>query len=349
MAMTTTANPADVANRLQTHFSKQLLAHAVDTLRLSEFAMKADLPAKSGSKTIRFFKKRVADASQVGALTEGTAIATFTEVALSYVDVTLQQWGEATKISDILRLIDLFPTLKMNIDTMGEDCALQADCVCRDAIVANPSASTWIADTQSTLYGSNGAQERFADQITDVATASATRFATLLANTAANGKLTRAKALTCVTQLKVNKAPKINGGYVCVVPPQMTHDIRQDTDWLEAAKYSDVKKLYNDEIGSLDGVRYVEATNPFIEGSTYGTYSATGAVFSALFLGKNAFGAPKLTGTKSPWSPQIIICDKPDKSDPVNQFVTAGWKAFWASILLDSSYVVALRGKSTFQ
>lgn len=347
MSMTTLANPADVADRLQTVFTKKLLEHAKPTLRLAEFAMKRPLPQNSGSKTIRFFRKRVADASQVQKLTEGTPITTFTEVALTKVDVELQQYGEATKISDVLKLIDMYPVLQMNIATMGEDCALQADTVVRDALVANPAASAWVPDTQTTLYGSNGAQERFASAIADITTTSANRFATLLAAAAADSKLTRAKALTAVTQLKVNNTPKVNGKYVCVVPPQLVHDLRQDTDWLDAAKYSAVSKLYNDEIGELDGVRYVEATNPFIEGNTYGTYNAAGTILSALYFGRDAFGAPELAGN-SPYSPRIIVNDKPDKSDPLNQFCTAGWKSFWASILLNSSFIVAVRAKSTY-
>jgi N4-gp56 family major capsid protein len=347
MAMTTTANPADVANRLQTFFSKKLLEHAQHTLRLADFAMKAPLPRNSGSKTIRFFRPRAADASQVQKPTEGVAISTFTEVALAYVDVTLQQFAQATKVSDVLKLIDLFPVLQMNIATMGEDCALQMDSFLRDALVANAAASSWLPAGQTTLYGSNGAQERFGNAITDITTASATRYANLLAAASADSKLTRAKALTCVTQLKVNKTPKINGKYVCIVPPQLVHDLRQDADWLDAAKYSSVQKLYNDEIGELDGVRYVEATNPFIEGATYGAYNSAGTVFTAFYFGKDAYGAPELSGN-SPYKPSVMICDKPDKSDPANQFVTATWKAFWGAILLNSSFVVALRAKTTY-
>lgn len=151
MAATTTANPADVADRLRIYFTNKLQEHAKHSLRLSEFASKAPLPKGSGSKSIRFFRKRTADAAQVQKLTEGTPINTFTEVALTKVDVELQQFGEATKISDILRLIDLFPVLQMNIATMGEDAALQADSLLRDAIIANPAASDWVADAQSTL------------------------------------------------------------------------------------------------------------------------------------------------------------------------------------------------------
>lgn len=347
MAMTTTGNPADVANRLQTYFSKKLLEHAKHTLRLSEFGMKGELPANSGSKTIRFFRKREADSSQVGKLTEGVAIATFTEAALTYVDATLIQVGEATKISDVLQMIDIFPALKMNIESMGEDCALKCDDMCRNAIVSNAAiAAHGLIGTETTLYNSNGLSERFAGVSNTLN--SATDFGAFNSLSAANAKITRARALGCVTQLATKKAPKINGKYVGLISPEVKHDFMQDGDVLAAFQQSTPDRLWKGQLGDVDGVTYVEATNPFREGATYGTYSASGANFTTLFLGKDAFGVPKLGGTASPWSPSVNILNKADKSDPANQFALAVWKAFYTAILLNANFVVAFRSKSTF-
>lgn len=333
MAMMTTGNPADVANRLQTHFSRKLLPHVQNTLRLAEFGQQAELPKNAGSKTIRFFRKREAKTDDIVTLTEGVAPTTFTEVTMEYVDATLVQYGEVTKISDVLEWLDIFNTLKEATETMGEDAGLHLDTVTRNAIIAG-------------YQNIDNRHERFAG-VTNTLDSSAD-FATFHALTNANGKVTRSIALGCVTQLKVSKAPKINGEYVCVIPPQLTHDLRKDTDWLEAAKYSSVKHLYKDEIGSLDGVRYVEATNPFIEGSTYGTFSAAGPNFTAMFLGKGMFGVPKLAGTSSPRAPKIIVTRGNDKADPLDQFCLAGWKTFWTAKVLNQSFGVLLRAKTTF-
>ena len=68
--ITSTTSPVAAADRLRTYFSRKLLHTAQETLRLGEFAMKADLPGKSGSKTIRFWKKRAAATTDVVALSE---------------------------------------------------------------------------------------------------------------------------------------------------------------------------------------------------------------------------------------------------------------------------------------
>lgn len=335
MAMTTTSNPADVANRLQIYFSRKLLQHAINTLRLNEFGQQADLPKNQGSKEIRWFRKRRAKTDDVVALTEGVPISTFTEVEMEPITATLAQFGEATKISDILRMIDIFNPLNENIATMGEDAALHADTITRNAIIAG-------------MLNSNNPNERFAGVANTGV--SATDFATLVAAQAADAKLTRAAALGAVTRLKSRAcmAPRIGAEYICLVPAELTHDLAQDKDWLEAAKYSNVQALYKGEIGKLDGVRYIEHTNPFVESTTYGTFNGAGGIYSALFFGRDFFGVPKLAGTSSPWKPQVIINDKPDKSDPLNQFVTAGWKVFWQAKLLNNLFGVVLRAKTTF-
>lgn len=332
MALQTLANPATVADRLQTYFSKLLLQHAVHELVLGQFGMKAELPQKASSKTIRFFRREEADSSRVSALTEGVPLATYSEISLEYVDVTLGQLGEIVKLSDVLEMVDAYEPLQQNIAGMGEDAALKADDVIRNQIVAD-------------MQNLDNGQERFAGiaQTND----GSVDFASAFAAASSVTKLTRTAALSAATQLKKNKAPKINGRYIGVISPEVAHDLRGDTDWLEAAKYSNVQALYNGEVGVLDGIRYIETTNPHRE-NAYGTYNAAGALYSNFFLGNNAYGTPKMAGTSSPFAPKVTILDKADKSDPLNQFMMAGWKVFWAAKVLNSNWVVNVRSKSTF-
>jgi N4-gp56 family major capsid protein len=307
----------------QKHFSKKLLEHAVQELRLNEFATEADLPRNAGAKTITFFRPSEADASQVQELEEGTPISTFRDIVYTPVEVTLKQLGEASKITDIATMTGLFDALKQSIATMGEDCALDADSRTRNVL----------------CHASTGLYKRYAGGFAS--------FASLAAAAVADAKLTGADVLDAATSLKNSRAPRLNGGYVAVIPPSCSRDIMRDDDWLETAKYSQAMKLYKGEIGSLWGVRFVEATNPMLEAAE-GTYNAAGTILTTVVLGRGAFGVPKLAGTKSPWKPSVIINDKPDKSDPLNQFITAGWKAYWASMVLDRRFGRALRSKTAF-
>ena len=317
----------------QTHFSKKLLDHAVQELRLNEFAMEAELPKNLGSKVIQWFRPDVGAASNVQTLTEGTPISTFRDVTYSAVSATLAQYGEAAKITDIVNMTSLFDALSQSIDTMGEDCALFADELTRAQLI----------------HASTGLTKMYAQGLAD--------FAATIAATVAASKLTGADLLRAATRLLINRAPKIDGNYVAIIPPQCSYDIKRDGDFLETAKYSNAKALYKNEIGTLWGVRCVEATNPHMEDETEGTYDSDlsggsgntlGLVYSTIVTGKGAYGVPKLAGTQSPWKPSIIINDKPDKSDPLNQFVTAGWKSFWTAKVLNANYGICLRGRSGF-
>lgn len=339
MATQTTTNPADVANRFQTYFSRKMLAPIENNLVLHQFAdAPEDVPANKGAKTIRFFRRRPASTTDVVSLTEGTPITTFTEVTTGYVDCTLAQQGEATKLSDVLMATDIFNWLQHSIETMGEDCALNFDTVTRNVL-------------RTAMNNTNGLFERFAG-VTNTLN-SGNDFASMMALSAANASFTRLRALACMTQLSANKIPAIKGNYVAVTCPEVMHDIRQDTTWLEAAKYSQPQKIWNREVITLDGVRYIEQNNPFRE-TTYGTFAAAGAAYTTWFLGRQAYGCPKLSKLGNPLKPQVIINNRPDKADPLNQFVTAGWKAYWNATPLwtnlsgDPIRLVQFRSKSTF-
>lgn len=328
-----TIDTSSLSDQYQTYFSKQLLDHAVQKVVLDQFALKADLPKKKGAKTIRWFRPGAADATQVQTLSEGTPINTFRSITYAYVEATLAQYGEAAKITDIVTMTELFDALKQAIETMGEDCALHADGIVRAVL----------------SHASTGLTKRYSGAAAD--------FAALQALSLANGKITAADILDSVTKLEINRAPKLGAGYVALVVPQIQRDLIRDSDLLDPAKYQDKAMIAKGEIGMAWGARIVGHTNPFTEDETEGTHATsfsaagtntTGFIYSTYIVGRGAYGTPKLEGTQSPMKPSIIINNKPDKSDPLNQFMTAGWKSFWTAKVLNANFGICLRSKSTF-
>lgn len=324
---------SSLADQYQTYFSKKLLDHAVNTLVLDQFALKADLPAKKGAKTIRWFRPGAADSTQVQTLSEGVPISTFRSITYAYVEATMAQYGEAAKITDIVTMTELFDALEQAIETMGEDCALHSD-----GLVAAVLS-----------HASTGLAKRYSG--------GAANFAALQALSLANGKITGADILDAVTGLRVNKAPKLGAGFVATYVPQVERDLLRDADIIDAAKYQDKSVIAKGECGMAWGARLVSHTNAFTEDETEGTLATTfsaagtnttGFIYSTHIVGKGAYGAPKLAGTQSPNKPQVIINNKPDKSDPLNQFMTAGWKSFWAAKVLNATFGYTLRSKSTW-
>lgn len=345
MAAVTTSNPADFANRIQTYFNPKLLKALDFELRLAEYGMRKAYPAHG--TTIRFFRPRAANTTGVGTVSEGTTPATLTEVAVGHVDVTLSQRGALATVTDLVQAIDLLNTVSLYVETMGKDAALDMDTVIRNALVAG------LADSDAT-YGANYF-ERFAG-VAPTADSSAD-FATMHALTAANGKFTRARHLANITQLKAARVPTIGGMYPVLTPPEVFMDIRTDSDWVAAATQVNNKALYKHGEIELDGGVFISHDNAFREGATYKTFSATGANFTVLYLGKDAFGCPELSNKRaggSQMGPRISVLANADKTDPLNLKTFIAWKAFWGakpfitSVTGDVPHYLQFRCKSTF-
>jgi N4-gp56 family major capsid protein len=319
---TMTTSTAGLLSQYQDHFSKDLLKYAIQELRLNEFAQKAKLPKNVGSKTISLFRFGEASSSHVQTLVEGVTPGVTREVALTKIDITLTQYGELAKITDVMGMVQLFDGLKQAITSMGEDAALKADDITRDEVVTN-------------------GVKRYSQANAN--------YAALAAATVANAKFLATDVLDIVTRLKVNRAHRIRGNVVCVLPPQISRDVQNDPDWKEASKYAGATQIFKGELGMLHGCIFVEATNPFIENSAgaEGTYDANGNIFSSIFTGADAFGCAELSG-ESPFSPRVIITKGADKSDPLDQLMTAGWKSFNAAKLLNANWCRVYKAKTAF-
>ena len=322
---TTSTTLTDQYQRL---YSQELLEHAKAELKLNQFGAKKELPRKRGATTIRWFRRMAVtptSLSQVQTLSEGVPISTFTQYTYGYVDAGLVQYGEALRYSDIVGWTALLDVLDDGITYLGENCAQKADDL------------TWAAICHATT----GLQKRY--------TGVTQTFAGLGALTGTTGKYVSTDGLAALTRLRIDKAPRAAGGvYVGIIGPQVAFDLKRDTTWVTASSYSAVKQLFQGEIGELDGIRYVETNNNWGESSTEGTRdTATPTIFASVFTGRDSYGVVNLTG-KGPNSPAINIVDKADHADPLNQTLICGWSAFYSSVVLNNTFGVVHRSKSSF-
>lgn len=327
MALMTTSTSA-LSNQFQTTFNKKLLARAMQEVKLDQFATKVPFPKNAGAKTIRFFRQQAGAASNVSTLSEGVPLTTYSEIGLDYVEATLVQYGEVYKISDVLGMTELFSTLLGSRERMAEDAALHADQIVRNVIVAGVTGAT------EKLYAGT-----------------ATTFNALVALTTDTGKLTIRDLLRAMTQLEINRTPRKNGEYFAVVPPQVAYDLMLDTQFfIPVNTYQDKTQVIKGEVGKWFNVRVVVATVPFREANTNGTegtFASTGPIFTSIVVGSDAYGTPIMSGN-SPYSPHIYINDTADKSDPLNQTVLAGFKTYWAALMLNAAWAVTIRSKTSF-
>jgi N4-gp56 family major capsid protein len=333
MAINTTV----VSNTIQPKYSKKLLDRAVQVTRLIDYGTKGQLEAHMGATSVTFFQPPEADLSATGApatLTEGTAPSNDRDFSFTPINVPLVQIGQKGRITDVATTVGLIKFLDTMIELFGDEFALDVDTRIRNVL----------------CHATTGLTKRYAQALVD--------HDALKAATLANGKLIPRDLLDAKTRLFVNRAPTIGGDYVAIVPPQGTRDLLNDAEFREVVRNNNAEKIFKGEIGTYYGLRVAEATNPFQEDETEGAFATsfsgagtntTGLIYSTIVTGKGAYGVvdmPKLGGVAK--KPQIIILDQPDKTDPLGQYVSVAWKAYWANKVLRQSWGITLRHKTQF-
>lgn len=330
---------------LRRYYDPKLIATAKDNLQLAKLAQKKQLPKNMGTDgTVAFFRRKattlttggvVNDSTTgnaaVSTLTDGTVITARRDAAdYERVNVTLAQYGSVAEISDRCSWQMLFNLLKDTITLFGEEAALFLDRKLADALIAG------------VLSGNK------------VYAGGATSTTTLQALSQSAGKLTMAEILTAVTKIKALRGSMIDGYAYAVTPVQCTVDIQQDADWIDAMNYSDPKNRIKGELGSYGSVKFVETTNPYVEDgadNAEGTFDSSGVaandIYSTFVIGRDAFGCVELSG-QGPYAPSTVVLNSADKSDPLNQKILAGWKAFWAAVVLNNNWYSIIRSKATF-
>lgn len=213
---------------ISAHIADELLMIAKKNVVFQQIGEKAKLPPGE-SKTFQFNRyERLALPSVV--LTEGTPPSS-TNMALTTVSAVSDQWGAYIAISDVAQLTIKHPLLSVAIELLGYQAAELVDREIINVLLAGTSVS----------YGG----------------AAATRAALATIST---DSFADAVAQKVVAHLRSRGAyPYESQNYVGVIDPQMEQDITQASNsaFLYASAYSNVKALFNGEIGMWRGVRWM--------------------------------------------------------------------------------------------
>lgn len=324
----------ELLHQFQTKYNKDLLKRAIQLTVLDQFATKMPFPKNMGAKKMRFFRQESGASSNVSTITEGTLLATLSEIGLDYVEATMAQYGQRYNISDVLGKTELISTLLGVKSRIAEESALHADDIVRDALCKNTGSGPGLDSIQATRMYAQGAAS----------------FAALSSAGLSASTLTIEDVLRAMTQLQINRAPKKNGKYYLVVPPQLAFNLMLDVKYfIPVGTYQDKGNIVKGEVGTWWGVSIVVATNPFREtiSGTEGTFVSGGGIYDAIATGMDAFGTPQMAG-ESEYNPKIKIIDTPDKLDALNQWTVVAWSSYWCAQTLNANWVIALKAKTSF-
>lgn len=306
---TTSQVPAAVSS----FYDRNLLERAVPNFIHLRFAQFRDLP-KNNSDTIKF-RKYANLAAATTPLSEGVTPA---GSQLSVTDITAQvrQYGDFVTLTDFLLMTTLDPILMETSDILGDQAGNTLDILTRDTL-------------------SGGTTIQYAST------------ATGRGDVTAAMKLNLAEVKEMVRTLKNNIAPKItdfvdptdgvstkpiNRAYVGFLHPNVTFDLKGDSDFLEVQEYSQPADRMPDEVGAIDEVRFLESTNAKVFA---GQGNGGADVYSTVIVGKNAYGASRITGEAL----HMIVKQLGSGEDPLNQRATSGWKATFVAKRLQETWM----------
>ena len=332
MAGITDSSSIGITNSLQAYFSKELLKQITQNLVLDQFAKRQALPEKAGKNSVRFFRYVEPETSNIKALSEGDghtggtawAKGAYKEMTLEYVDVSLAQVGQVIGISDLLTAQELFNHLEQATTVNGQDAALQLD---------NKIGYTLGDDTSIT-----GGTTITANKINRFAGAAAYYAATPTSAQVMSGL----ELLDPATALKVNNAPTTSGYYTAVADPRVLRDLQNDSDWISSRHYGDPDAIFKGEVGKYAGIRCIESTNSYRTAAGNATarvtYSGSGNTYSTFVFGDQAYGVVDLA-SQSPYGPKMQIAQGPDKTDPLGQLTTIGFKTYYGQAILQPKFL----------
>lgn len=299
----------------KTYYSDYLIDMAEPELVHDRWGQKRPIP-RNGGKTVEF-RKYDSLPKATTPITEGVT-PNGQKMSVSAITCEVKQYGGYVTLSDILTM------------TAIDNNVLEAT-----KMIAGQAGRTLDTITREILMG--GTNVQYAEgQVTSRAA---------LVGGAASGNmyLTVDCINRAVRYLKKVNARKIDGYYIGIIHPDCEYDLMKDPNWKYPHQYRDTANIYENEIGEIGGVRFVETS----EAKIFKGAGASGRdVYATLILGEDAYGTTEISG--GGLEHIVKQLGSGGTADPLNQRATVGWKATKGVVRLVEQYMVRIETASTF-
>ena len=310
-----TTGASGMSAEMKTFYEKRLIDQAEPALVHDQFGDPYPIPA-NGGKNIEF-RKYDSLPKATTPLTEGVTPDGQT-MNVSTVTAEVRQYGGWVPITDTLQLTAIDNNIVQATKIIASQAGRTLDTIVRDVLAGGTNV------IYAPKIGEGGAETA----VTSRATLDATC------------QLTSDLIARAATQLKAMNADPIGTSFVGIIHPYVAYDLRRDPDWIDVHKYAQPDEIYNGEIGTLHGVRFVETSEAKI---WKGTGCPAGlAVFSTLILGAHAYGSTEIEGGGL----EYIVKQLGYGDDPLNQRASVGWKAHKTAERLVEQYMVRIESCS---
>lgn len=221
-----------LSEEMKTYYADYLIDNAEPKLIHDQFAQKVPIPAGHG-KTVQFRKynplPKLTTTLVEGVTPNGQSL------NMSTVEATVHQYGGYIELSDLLLLTAIDNNLLMATKLLGAQAGRTLDTITREVLCGGTNVQ----------YGENSVSARH-----------------LLRGGLPEGNdyLTVDCIKRAVRTLKSQNAEKIDGAYACIIHPDCVYDLTNDLNWKYPYQYAAQHRLFEGEIGMIEGVRFVEST-----------------------------------------------------------------------------------------
>lgn len=229
---TNVTTDAGLSAEMKTYYCDTLIDNAEPELVHDRFAQKRNIPKGKG-KEIEF-RKYDPLPKALTPITEGVT-PKGRKLSMSTLTATVDQYGDFVEISDILELTAIDNNLQEATVLLGSQAGRTLDTITREVLNGGSNVQ----------YGEGQVSGRH-----------------LLAGGEASGNhyFTVRAVRKAVRFLKTMNAPRYEGSYWAIIHPDCSYDIQDDPEWKRPHEYKDTANIYDDEIGKIAGVRFVETT-----------------------------------------------------------------------------------------
>jgi N4-gp56 family major capsid protein len=316
-----------LTNTIKQFYDRVMLDVLDPNLKYYQFGSKRPLPKGEGNTMVWNRPTRLAKGFL---LTEGLTTSTANALSTSKVSAIIRQFGGFTSVSDLVDLTSITDVMKMAAERLGA----QAGETLERVIIAE--LCTYNAGAGIHLLKNSAGISDFFESISGCSTTGGVAGSVVGFYGQAANVMSVSDVRKAVYKLKgLDVAPYEGNDFVAIINVDTAEDLVGDSSWINFHQYAapGQANLYTGEIGKIYGCRFVETTQgPVIKGSYDYTSTTSAALYGTLVMGKGYFGVTELDG-----GIKTFVTQGAEKSDPLNQMTTYGWKANFIAKVLNAS------------
>jgi N4-gp56 family major capsid protein len=297
------------------YYYKLYLERMVAKMRMLDYVTKRPVPLNEGN--VIYFARMTSSSTTVSAyrvIYSAGYGPISTENALSTsVSATVEKFANAKAILDVTALTAINSTVEETVRETGDQAGTIIDIrVMQEGY--GTSATPTGAGFSAFAYNTVGKADLGA---------STSNFYNYV-GTVEYGLATSTIRASVSKLLMRNVEPLDDGYFAFICTAKSAYALQADTTWQSAYQYTDPENLRKGIAGDYAGARIVIDNN--ITTSANGSNGNT--LYYSFLLGRGALTVSDLDGGGS--SPQFYTVKGADKFDPVDEFITVGWKTVFA-------------------